>query len=150
MHGSFVAHGPGDDRHLQPLSHIGDERVRHMSEAIRDEIYAVTEHREMRLDLVMLFAPGGQPVRNLRHVAAEVADQFDDDCRNARIGCVDRKKALAQAMVDYLAPITERVNYYRQHQDEVRDIILEGSKRAREEAGRVMGEVRQAMKIAWV
>jgi len=82
-------------------------------------------------------------------VTAGVADQFDDDCRNARIGCVDRKKALAQAMVDYLAPITERVNYYRQHQDEVRDIILEGSRRAREEAGRIMGEVRQAMKINW-
>lgn len=82
-------------------------------------------------------------------VGAEVADQFDDDCRNARIGCVDRKKALAQAMIDYLSPITERVNYYRQHQDEVRDIIIEGSKRAREEAGRVMGEVRRAMNIAW-
>ncbi len=82
-------------------------------------------------------------------VAAGVADQFDDDCRNARIGCVDRKKALAQAMIDYLAPITERVNYYRDHQDEVRDIILEGSKRAREEAGRVMGEVRRAMNISW-
>ena len=82
-------------------------------------------------------------------VAAGVADQFDDDCRNARIGCVDRKKALAQAMIDYLAPITERVNYYREHQDEVRDIILEGSKRAREEAGRVMGEVRRAMNISW-
>ncbi|MDX2041530.1 MAG: tryptophan--tRNA ligase [Acidobacteriota bacterium] len=82
-------------------------------------------------------------------VAAGVADQFDDDCRNARIGCVDRKKALAQAMIDYLSPITERVNYYREHQDEVRDIILEGSKRAREEAGRVMSEVRRAMNIAW-
>ncbi|MBL8190146.1 MAG: tryptophan--tRNA ligase [Acidobacteria bacterium] len=82
-------------------------------------------------------------------VAAGVADQFDDDCRNARIGCVDRKKALAQAMIDYLAPITERVNYYRDHQDEVRDIILEGSRRAREEAGRVMGEVRRAMNISW-
>lgn len=82
-------------------------------------------------------------------VTAGVADQFDDDCRNARIGCVDRKKALAQAMIDYLSPITERVNYYREHQGEVRDIILEGSKRAREEAGRVMGEVRRAMNISW-
>jgi tryptophanyl-tRNA synthetase len=82
-------------------------------------------------------------------VPAAVADQFDDDCRNARIGCVDRKKALADALIEYLAPITERLNYYRDHQDEVRDIILEGSRRAREEAGRVMGEVRRAMKIAW-
>jgi tryptophanyl-tRNA synthetase len=82
-------------------------------------------------------------------VPAAVADQFDDDCRNARIGCVDRKKALADALIEYLAPITERLNYYRAHQDEVRDIILEGSRRAREEAGRVMNEVRRAMKIAW-
>ncbi len=82
-------------------------------------------------------------------VPAELADKFDDDCRNARIGCVDRKKALAEALIEYLAPITERLNYYRDHQDEVRDIILDGSKRACEEAGRVMGEVRRAMKIAW-
>jgi tryptophanyl-tRNA synthetase len=82
-------------------------------------------------------------------VPAAVADQFDDDCRNARIGCVDRKKALADAMIEYLAPITERLNYYREHPDEVRDIILDGSRRAREEAGRVMGEVRRAMKINW-
>jgi len=82
-------------------------------------------------------------------VPAEVADKFDDDCRNARIGCVDRKKALAQALIEYLSPIYERQSYYRDHQDEVRDIIIEGSKRAREEAGRIMGEVRRAMKIAW-
>ena len=38
---------------------------------------------------------------------------------------------------------------WAKHQDEVRDIILEGSRCAREEAGRVMGEVRRAMNIAW-
>src|SRR5262249_47037677 len=58
--------------------------------------------------------------------------------------------ALADALIEYLAPITERLNYYRGHQDEVRDILMDGVKRAREEAGRVMAEVRKAMKIAWV
>lgn len=82
-------------------------------------------------------------------VPADVADRFDADCRGAGIGCVDRKKALADAMIEYLSPITERINYYRDHQDEVRDIILEGSRRAREEAGRVMADVRRAMKISW-
>ncbi|MDQ3013013.1 MAG: tryptophan--tRNA ligase [Acidobacteriota bacterium] len=82
-------------------------------------------------------------------VPTEIADKYDDDCRNARIGCVDRKKALAEALIEYLEPVTRRLNHYRDHQDEVHDIILEGSKRAREEAGRVMGEVRRAMKIAW-
>jgi len=82
-------------------------------------------------------------------VPVAVADKFDDDCRSARIGCVDRKNALADALIEYLAPVTERLNHYRENQDEVRDILMEGVKRAREEAGRVMSEVRKAMKIAW-
>ena len=82
-------------------------------------------------------------------VPAAVADKFDEDCRGAGIGCVDRKKALSDALIEYLAPITERINYYREHQDEVRDVIIEGSKRAREEAARVMDEVRRAVKIDW-
>jgi tryptophanyl-tRNA synthetase len=82
-------------------------------------------------------------------VPPAVADKFDEDCRNARIGCVDRKKALAETLIEYLAPITERLNYYRDHQDEVRDIILDGSKRAREEAGRMMADIRRAVKMDW-
>jgi tryptophanyl-tRNA synthetase len=82
-------------------------------------------------------------------VPAAVADRFDDDCRQARIGCVDRKRALADALIEYLAPITERVAYYRAHPDEVRDILIEGSRQAREEAARVMAEVRRAVKIDW-
>jgi tryptophanyl-tRNA synthetase len=82
-------------------------------------------------------------------VPPAVADRFDEECRTARIGCVDRKNALADALIEYLAPITERFNYYRDHQDEVRDVIIEGSQRARVEAARVMADVRRAMKIDW-
>lgn len=82
-------------------------------------------------------------------VPAALADQFDADCRAANIGCVDRKKALAEALIAYLAPITERLNYYRDHQDEVRDIIISGSQKAREEAEKIMAEVRTAIKIDW-
>jgi tryptophanyl-tRNA synthetase len=82
-------------------------------------------------------------------VPPAVADKFDEECRNAQIGCVDRKNALADALIEYLAPVTERFSYYSEHQDEVRDVIIEGSKRAREEAGRVMADVRRAMKIDW-
>lgn len=82
-------------------------------------------------------------------VPAAVADKFDEDCRNALIGCVDRKGALADALIEYLAPVTERFNYYSNHQDEVRDVIIEGSTRARAEAARVLADVRRAMKIDW-
>ncbi len=67
----------------------------------------------------------------------------------ARIGCVDRKRALADALLEYLGPIHERLGYYRAHQDEVRDIILAGSRKAGEEAHQTMREVRTAMKIDW-
>jgi tryptophanyl-tRNA synthetase len=82
-------------------------------------------------------------------VPPAVADKFDEGCRSAQIGCVDRKNALADALIEYLAPVTERFNYYRDHQDEVRDLLIEGSQRAREEARRVMADVRRAMKIDW-
>jgi tryptophanyl-tRNA synthetase len=82
-------------------------------------------------------------------VPPAVAEKFDEECRNALIGCVDRKNALADALIEYLAPVTERFSYYSDHQDEVRDVIIEGSRRAREEAGRVMADVRRAMKIDW-
>ncbi len=82
-------------------------------------------------------------------VPSAVADKFDADCSGAGIGCVDRKKALGDALIEYLAPITERLNYYRAHQDEVRDIMLAGTKKAREEAASVLEHVRSAMKIDW-
>ncbi len=82
-------------------------------------------------------------------VPGSLADKFDADCSGASIGCVDRKKALSDALIEYLAPITERLNYYREHQDDVRDIMLAGTKKASEEAARVMDEVRTAMKINW-
>jgi tryptophanyl-tRNA synthetase len=79
----------------------------------------------------------------------EIAGKFDEECRAALIGCVDRKKALAETLIEYLAPITKRLNYYREHADEVHEVIIQGSKRAREEAGRIMADVRRAMKIDW-
>src|SRR5678815_3785180 len=82
-------------------------------------------------------------------VPADVANQLDDDCRSARIGCVDRKRALAETLIEYLAPIREKLDYYQSHQDEVRDILIAGSRKAQAEAAQIMGEVRQAMKIDW-
>ena len=80
---------------------------------------------------------------------ADAANTLDDDCRTARIGCVDRKRALAETLIEYLAPIREKLDYYMTHQDEVRDILIEGSRKAQAEAARIMGEVRKAMKIDW-
>lgn len=82
-------------------------------------------------------------------VSTEVADQFDDDCRNARIGCVDRKRALADSIVEKYGWIAERSRKLRETPEQVVEVIKEGSRRAREEAERTMSEVRRALGLSW-
>src|SRR5204862_1018932 len=65
---------------------------------------------------------------------SELADKFDDDCRNARIGCVDRKRALAEVIIEKYGPIAERSRELRSHPEEVLNILKKGCERAKAEA----------------
>ena len=82
-------------------------------------------------------------------VPAEVADKFDDDCRNARIGCVDRKRALADSIIERYGAIAERSRRLRENPDKVIAVLKEGSRRAQQEARETMAEVRRAIKLGW-
>jgi len=82
-------------------------------------------------------------------LASEAADGLDDDCRNARIGCVDRKRALADSIIERYGAIVERSRELRRNPDKVVAIIKEGSRRARAEAQETMTEVRRAIKMDW-
>jgi tryptophanyl-tRNA synthetase len=79
----------------------------------------------------------------------QAADGFDDDCRNARIGCVDRKRALADSILERYGAIAERSRKLRENPDQVVAIIKEGSHRAKLEAEKTMIEVRRAIKMDW-
>jgi tryptophanyl-tRNA synthetase len=83
-------------------------------------------------------------------LVADVADKFDDDCRNARIGCVDRKRALADVILEKYGTIAERSRELRENPAEVIQILRQGNERAKAEAQQTMSEVRQAIKIDWV
>ena len=76
-------------------------------------------------------------------VPPAVQNASNEDCRQPA-SRVDRKAALAEALIEYTRPFTERLNYYREHEDEVREVLLAGSRRARDEAVRTMSEVRSA------
>ncbi|MDD5167186.1 MAG: tryptophan--tRNA ligase [Syntrophales bacterium] len=73
--------------------------------------------------------------------------EIDSECRVAGIGCTDCKKLLAERIAEGMQPIHERRDYFLQHPDEVRDIIIDGNKRATLVARATMEEVRQAVKI---
>ena len=70
-------------------------------------------------------------------------------CRSAGIGCLDCKARLAEHMLERLAGVHARRPEFAKRPDSVWDILLEGSKRAREVAEATMEDVRGAMKIRY-
>jgi len=79
------------------------------------------------------------------NLGQEKLDEIVTDCRAAKLGCVDCKKLLAEALLDNLAPIQERRRYYETHLEEVKEILLTGNARARNTARQTMAEVREAI-----
>jgi tryptophanyl-tRNA synthetase len=69
------------------------------------------------------------------------------ECKKGERGCVQCKKELIEAMNDFLHPIKEKRKYYEQHPEEVKQILEEGTKKAKEKAEKQMKQVKQAMKI---
>jgi tryptophanyl-tRNA synthetase len=70
-------------------------------------------------------------------------------CRSAGIGCLDCKAKLAEHMLERLAGIHARRPELAKRPDTVWDILIEGSKKAREVAEATMEDVRGAMKIRY-
>ena len=75
----------------------------------------------------------------------EVQERVARECRAAQIGCVDDKKLLAQILIDYLAPFRQRREELLADRDTVYDILVEGSRKARERTAGTMERVREVM-----
>lgn len=74
-------------------------------------------------------------------------DEISDGCKKAEIGCVECKKRLAQRILDSMAPIHERQDYYLNHMEDVRSIMADGVQKASKIARLTMEQVREAVKI---
>jgi tryptophanyl-tRNA synthetase len=69
--------------------------------------------------------------------------------RAGKVGDVEVKTKLANALNVYLAPIRERRAAVLANPERLREILFEGSRRARTVAGETMDRVRHAMRIAY-
>ncbi|SHH46347.1 tryptophan--tRNA ligase [Thermosipho atlanticus] len=78
-------------------------------------------------------------------ISEEDAEWVKDGCTNAKIGCVDCKKLLLKNMREKLEPIWERYNSLSD--GFVRDVIVEGNRKARNVAKETMQKVKNAMKL---
>lgn len=77
----------------------------------------------------------------------ETIQDVADQCRSAKIGCVECKKRMAAFLIEYLAPIQERRAYFEEHPEQVADIIAAGCNEARKVAQSTMEDVRAALNI---
>jgi tryptophanyl-tRNA synthetase len=91
------------------------------------------------------------PVFDLHRVFStpEVQAWAAQGCRTAGIGCLDCKARLAEGLLARLAPVHARRAELARRPDTVWDVLVEGSKKAREAAEATMQEVRGAMKIRY-
>jgi len=66
-------------------------------------------------------------------------------CRTAGIGCIDCKRPIIDAINQELKPIQASIKDYEADLGSVKRIVAEGSEQAREEAGKTLNDVREAM-----
>ncbi len=77
---------------------------------------------------------------------AEV-EELKDRYRAGRVGDVEVKKRLVKAINQFLDPMRERRAKYQARPELIDEILIAGTKRARETAGQTIAEVREAMSI---
>ena len=66
-------------------------------------------------------------------------------CRTAGIGCIECKAKMADHLIEWITPVRERRLEYEKHPKRALEVIDEGSKKARIEAQKTIGRVREAV-----
>ncbi len=77
----------------------------------------------------------------------KTVDRINQECRTAKIGCVECKKIMGQNLIKALEPMREKRGYYEARPQLVDDIIKDGCDKARRVARRTMAEVRAAINL---
>jgi tryptophanyl-tRNA synthetase len=95
--------------------------------------------------------PDNCPVWQLHEVYSDTDTKnwVQNGCRNAGIGCLACKKPLIDAVISELEPMQARAAQYQKDPDEVRNILVKGSERARVHAVETLNEVRSAMGLSY-
>ncbi len=93
--------------------------------------------------------PGHPEVCNVfslhKYFTAEQVDDIAARCREAKIGCVDCKRLLAERVNAQLAPLRERRADLEEQSQRISDILADGAERARVIARETLREAKQNM-----
>lgn len=79
------------------------------------------------------------------YASPEQKEWIQQGCRQAGIGCLECKQVLIQAILDEQAPRLERIAPYQAHPERLREVLHEGSQRARSSAASTLKSIKEAM-----
>jgi len=139
---------------------LGIDR-RKMSKSYGNAIYLSDTAEQIRTKVMQMITdpqrarrsdPGNPDVCNVYefhklYTDPQMNQQIDKQCRSADIGCVECKKIMADNLIKAMAPLHERRQYYLAHPEIVDEIMIEGSRKARQIAIETMQQVKAAVKI---
>jgi tryptophanyl-tRNA synthetase len=134
---------------------------RKMSKSYENLIYIAEEPDAVRAKVMSMFTdpsriyradPGHPdicPVFTYHSIYGEddLTREIAQNCRGARVGCVECKEKLAQTIIGALTPIRERHRELEADPELVDQILFDGAERARRVARQTMAEVRAAMAL---
>ena len=91
------------------------------------------------------------PVWQLHQIysSEDTLNWVKEGCTKAKIGCIECKGPVVNAIIAELEPIQENIAKYQSNPNLTQEIIFEGSEKARVVARSTMEEVRDAMGITY-
>ena len=135
---------------------VGTDGNRKMSKSLDNCIYLSDDAKEVEARVRIMYTdpnriradiPGtveGNPVfiyHDAFNTDLEEVEDLKTRYRAGKVGDVEVKKKLARAINELLEPIREKRKFYEDRPDDVRNILHEGTLRAREAAQRNMDEI---------
>ncbi|NYT52374.1 MAG: tryptophan--tRNA ligase [Candidatus Vesicomyosocius endoextente] len=102
-----------------------------------------------RIKIINTGNPQKCPVWKLHEVYSNesTCDWVVEGCTKAKFGCIECKQPIINAIEEELTPMQERIAKYQSDPELIKQIIFEGSEKARSIAKETMIEVREAMGI---
>ena len=139
---------------------VGTDGDRKMSKSLDNCIYLSDDEKQVNKRVMSMFTdpnriradiPGkveGNPVfiyHDAFNTNIPEIEELKDRYRTGNVGDVEVKKKLAVAINELIQPYRDKRAEYEQRPDDVRDILREGTKRAREKAHEIMDQIISAM-----
>jgi tryptophanyl-tRNA synthetase len=143
---------------------VGIDGKAKMSKSLGNAIFLSDDPKAVEKKVMMMYTdptrihptdPGhvkGNPVfiyHDLFNPNKEEVEDLKRRYRKGKVGDVEVKQKLARALNNFLEPFRERRARFAAQRDIVRDILIEGSRKARQEAMATIAEARQAMGLTY-